>query len=261
MSDFSAVTELAGADVSREQILRAINRYSWAATYCAGRDVLEVACGAGIGLGLIGRQARSLQAGDYTPALLDMARRHYGDKFPLHQLDAQSLPFADDSFDVVLIVEALYYVPRPEAFFAEARRVLRPGGRLLIVTTNKDLFDFHPSPFSQTYHGVTELADALGAEGFAVELFGDTPATKSSALQRVTRPLKWLAVRLNLMPKTMNGKKLLKRLLFGGLTPMPAELTPRHGDPVTPQPLPTDRPDRIHKILFCAATLPPILSH
>jgi len=45
---------------------------------------------------------------------------------------AEALPFVDDSFDHALIVTTICFVDRPAAMIAEARRVLRPGGRLVI---------------------------------------------------------------------------------------------------------------------------------
>ena len=50
--------------------------------------------------------------------------------------DATSLPFADGSFDVVACTQVLEYVPAVEAAIAEIRRVLRPGGRALIMDTD-----------------------------------------------------------------------------------------------------------------------------
>lgn len=47
-------------------------------------------------------------------------------------MDAQELPFQDATFDVVLLLEAIYYLPHAEKFMAEARRVLRPDGILFI---------------------------------------------------------------------------------------------------------------------------------
>lgn len=47
--------------------------------------------------------------------------------------DAHALPFADQGFDNVVMVDVLHHLARPLAFFAEARRVLRPGGRVVMV--------------------------------------------------------------------------------------------------------------------------------
>lgn len=254
MADFSTVTELAGDSVTLEQVSRAVNRYTWIASFCKGKDVVDVACGTGPGLGLVARVARSLVAGDISPGLLAQARAHYGDRVAFVEMDAQALPFPDASKEAIAIVEALYYIPDANKFFAECRRVLVPGGKLLIVTTNKDIFDFHPSPFSTVYHGVVELAEALRHHGFDCSFWGDTPVSATSLKQRLLRPIKWAVVHLGLMPNTMAGKKLMKRLVFGALVPMPAELQPGSHEYRAPAPIRADSPDSAHKILMCAAT-------
>lgn len=253
--DFVSLTEVAGDDVSAEQIERMARRYFWAGQYCKDRDVLEVACGSGQGVGYLASQARSMTAGDYSAPLLEMARQHYGSRVRFEQFDAQQMPFPDRSFDVVVIFEAIYYIPDADRFFAEARRVLRPGGQLLIATANKDLFDFNPSPHSHQYFGVMEFERTLAAHGFTCRYWGDTPLEGVSLIQRVLRPIKALAVKFNLIPDSMAGKKLLKRLVFGGLQKMPSEITGASAPRVAPIPLSAGEPDRAHKVLFCAASL------
>lgn len=252
-TDFFDLTEIAGDEVSSEQVERICRRYYWAGDFCRGKDVLEVACGTGQGVGYLGGLARSIVAGDYSERILEVARRHYGGRYEFRQFDAQSLPFGDAAFDVVLIFEALYYVPDASRFFHEARRVLRPGGTLLVATANKDLFDFNPSPHSTRYLGVRELGEELGALGFEVRCFGDTAVEAVSARQRVLRPIKALAARLGLIPRSMQAKKLLKRLVFGRLVTMPPEITEGMAPRVPPTPLAPAEPDRRFKVLLCAA--------
>ena len=76
--DYSTITELAGDDISQEQLERLCHRYYWASAYCVGKDVVEAACGTGPGLGYLATSARSLRAGDFTPDILAIAQRHYG---------------------------------------------------------------------------------------------------------------------------------------------------------------------------------------
>jgi SAM-dependent methyltransferase len=251
--DFVSLTELAGDDVTVEQVDRICRRYYWAGEYCRDKDVLEVACGTGQGVGYLGKLARSLQAGDCSEPILTIARRHYGTRFPFRKFDAQAMPFPAGSFDVVILFEALYYLPDVAGFFDECRRVLRPDGVLLIATANKDLADFNPSPCSHRYLGVRELAAELGQHGFRCTFFGDTPVGTMSLRQRALRPVKAAAVKLGLIPKTMSAKKLLKRLVFGRLVPMPAEIDGSSGNRTAPTLLPADRADTSHKVIFCAA--------
>jgi ubiquinone/menaquinone biosynthesis C-methylase UbiE len=251
---FSEVTELAGTEISAEQLERMSHRYHWAALFCGQKDVLEVACGSGQGLGILGRVARTLEAGDFSAEILAIAQRHYSGRVKLQRFDAQELPFPDASKDVVILFEALYYVPDADRFVKECRRVLRKGGQVLIATANKDLSDFNPSPFSHRYYGAGDLAQLFGSSGFDCELFGYLPVGSVSWRQKLLRPVKRLAVALNLVPKTMAGKALLKRLVFGQLTPMPAEL-PQRSEPIAAPVRLAAGPDRGHKVLYCCATL------
>jgi ubiquinone/menaquinone biosynthesis C-methylase UbiE len=256
MTDFVEVTELSGEEVSQEQVQRACVRYGWALQYCGGKDVLEIACGSGPGLGVLAATARTLVAGDISDAILARARAHYGNRVDLRAMDAQQLPFADASLDVILIFEALYYIPSAERFVAECKRVLRPGGRLLISNANKDLSDFNPSPHSHVYHGVVELGTLLAAHGFSARFYGDVPIAEISMRQRILRPIKKLAISLGLIPKSMAGKRLLKRLVFGNLTTFPSEIAremlPAKLDITELDP---GKPDARHKVILCAANV------
>jgi SAM-dependent methyltransferase len=248
--DYSTVTEAPGNLVSREAIDMLAARYTWAAEAAAGKDVLEVACGAGPGLGLLARNGRRAVGGDYTDALLRVAQRHYGTRVPLIRLDASRLPFRETSFDVVLLFEAIYYLPSVEQFLAECRRVLRPGGRLLVCTVNRAWRDFNPSPYSVNYLDAPEMRALFTHEGFDVELLGAFPATPSAA-GRVVSLVKRVAVGLHLIPSTMKGKELLKRMFLGPLEPFPAEV--EEGGPLRPQPLAASGEE--YKVLYVDATV------
>lgn len=254
--DYTTVTERAGDEISQEQLERLCHRYYWAGTYCAGKDVIEAACGTGPGLGYVGGLSRSLKAGDYTANLMGITQTHYGRRFDLRQFDAQAMPFEDHSADVVILFEAIYYLPSAERFVDECQRVLRPGGLVLIATANKDLYDFNPSPLSHTYFGVVELHKLFTERGFKVECFGHLSTRDVSLRQRILRPVKKLAVQFKLMPETTEGKKWLKRLVFGSMTKMPAEIKENMVSYKPPTPLSPTAPDREHKVIYCAAKQP-----
>jgi len=269
-NDYVSVTEIAGDDVTREQVDRLCNRYYWAGHYCTGKDVVEVACGAGQGLGYLSMITRILEAGDYSDKILSIAQRHYMDRITLRQFDAQEMPFDEKSKDVIILFEAIYYLPDAERFVRECVRVLRPGGKVLIATANKDLYDFNPSQYSYKYYGVVELNDLFSKYGFETEFFGDTPIDNVSMRQKILRPIKKLVVELGIMPKSMAGKKLLKRIVFGDLVIMPAEIGPpispnskiRDDDVdsnrsvfVEPNKISHNKADTRHKVIYCAATL------
>lgn len=189
-NDFLPVTETSGDAVSQEQIDRICQRYYWAGEYCTDKSILEVACGTGQGLGYLQKSAKSIEGGDYSADILNIAKGHYKDRIALTRLDAQDLPYVEDTFDVIILFEAIYYLPSAEKFVSECRRVLRMSGTVLIATANKDLYDFNPSPHSHRYYGVKELEALFSKQGFSVACFGGTPIDAVSWWQRILRPLK-----------------------------------------------------------------------
>lgn len=100
---------------------------------------LDIATGGGhVALALAAR-CREVVASDLTPAMLDAAEAFItGEgitnvRFEL--ADAEALPFADGSFDIVTCRIAPHHFPNPDRFVRESARVLRPGGRFVLIDT------------------------------------------------------------------------------------------------------------------------------
>ncbi len=185
--------------------------------------------------------------------MVEKALGQYGKRIDIRVMDAQDTHIPDASCDVAILFEAIYYLPDVERFARESRRIIRPGGYLLIATANKDLYDFNPSPHSVAYYGVVELGDLFARHGFNCEFFGGTSVESVTLLQRLLRPVKAFAVRFNLMPNTMVAKNLLKRFIFGRLVPMPAEIEPGYIAYHAPRFLVGGRADMTCKVIYCAA--------
>lgn len=140
--------------------------------------VLEVACGTGMISRRIAGSVKSLEATDFSPEMIAQARRQTASaRLHFSVQDATCLPYADHSFDAVVIVNALHIMPQPERALGELRRVLRPGGlllaptfvhgegvgfrlraRLLALAGFRVYFPWHAQ----------ELADFVGRQGFTV---------------------------------------------------------------------------------------------
>ncbi len=251
--NYTMVTEVPGLMASREQLAMLYTRYAYAAKFCDSKDVLEVGCGAGQGLGYLAKKARKVIGGDYTENLITEARGYYGGRIPLLRLDAHDLPFQDSTFGVVILYEAIYYLAQPESFLDECHRVLREKGTLVICSVNKEWSDFNPSPCSTQYFSVRELSNLLRTHHFDAQFLGAFSATRRFAKDKIVSWVKRWAVRLHLIPKTMGGKAFLKRLFFGPLIRVPSEVYDGLAAYCSPLPLSDDAAVPGFKVLFAVA--------
>lgn len=101
-----------------------------------GLSVLDVGCGFGGTLDAVNHHHDDMDlAGvNIDPRQIDLCRKivpRNGNRMRWEAADACKLPFADASFDRVLCVEAMFHFSSRRAFFSEAARVLKPGGRLV----------------------------------------------------------------------------------------------------------------------------------
>jgi ubiquinone/menaquinone biosynthesis C-methylase UbiE len=255
MAEYLTVTEVPGNKASREQIERLFHRYHFASTFCQGKDVLEVACGAGMGLGYLEQVANRVVGGDIDEEILIYARGHYQgrNKIEIRQLDAQQLPFGDKSFDVVLFYEAIYYLAQPEKFIEEAHRVLRSKGVLIICSANKEWADFNPSPFGQKYFSAPEMFQLLGQKFSDIQIYGAFFAKEDSMKAKMISLIKRAAIKLHLMPRTMKGKQLFKRLFFGRLAPLPAEIEKGLAEYIPPLAISKESRNPQYRVLYAVA--------
>ena len=255
MTNYLDVTELSGEEISGDQLKRLLTRYFWAGKYCKNKIVLEIACGTGPGLGYLKDISKEIYASDFSLPILKKAQEYYNKRVNFSCFDAQKIPFPDNSLDVVIIFEALYYLPSAEMFFKECKRVLKNGGKVLISNANKDLYDFSPSPHSFEYHGVKELVKIMQRFDFSVELFGSASIEKLGLIQKVLRIIKKIAVSMNFMPKTMRGKRFIKRVVFGKQVIMPEELFPKENNIETPTQISSKEANTFYKVILCTGTL------
>ncbi|MEU5725641.1 methyltransferase domain-containing protein [Micromonospora sp. NPDC047738] len=106
----------------------------WLGARARGR-VLEVAIGTGRNLPHYPAEA-TLTGIELSPAMLGIARQRAADlgrSVDLHEGDAERLPFDDASFDTVVCALSLCAIPHPVKAIGEMKRVLVPGGRLLLL--------------------------------------------------------------------------------------------------------------------------------
>jgi SAM-dependent methyltransferase len=140
--------------------------------HCADAVVLEAGCGEGYGAQLIRTVARRVIALDYD----ELTSRHVARSYP--ELDVlrgnlATLPLRDGSVDVVANLQVIEHLWDQEEFLAQCRRVLRPGGTLIVTTPNRLTFspgqDTPLNPFHTRELAPSELDEMLREAGFRVD--------------------------------------------------------------------------------------------
>jgi len=150
-------------------------RYEFFAPYCKGRRVLDAACGAGFGSGILSRGgADSVLGVDLSAEAVALARERYGSAAVRFRTgDCEALESLGEKFDVVVSFETLEHLKNPERLVEGARKILNPQGLFICSTPNILRHSLAPgNPFVNPYHlSEMHLADfeALTRRYFRVQ--------------------------------------------------------------------------------------------
>jgi ubiquinone/menaquinone biosynthesis C-methylase UbiE len=127
----------------------------------AGRRILDVGCGAGPLLAALRDRGAIVTGIDPSAKMLELARQRLGEDVALHRagLGMAPLPFSDGAFDDAIVCLVLHYLEDWKAPLAELRRVLAPGGRLIVAVNHPfgyklqypDADYFAPREYSEEY--------------------------------------------------------------------------------------------------------------
>ena len=147
--------------------------------------VLDIGCGTGTFVRrLLDRNPDQSVAGvDVSGGMLAEAQRKAGaaPNVRFVQASAEALPFEASSFDVVVTASALHYARRPDAVLAEAARVLRAGGRLVVVDWDRG------RPWMAGLDGVLRLFDPAHARTLTAAEIGRAAAGAGLVVESVER--------------------------------------------------------------------------
>lgn len=136
-----------------------LHRYAMAMELAPGRKVLDIACGEGYGSNLLASVAEGVWGVDIDPETI----KHAAEKYKAHNLNfsvgaADAIPFKDHTFDLAVSFETIEHHDRHEAMMTELKRVLKPGGVLIISSPDKKYYSDIPN-YKNPFH-VKELYKA-----------------------------------------------------------------------------------------------------
>jgi SAM-dependent methyltransferase len=107
----------------------------------AGRQILDAGCGSGPLFAALRDRGAIVTGFDSSTTMVDLARRRLGDDADLRVADlTRPLPYPDGAFDDVIAALVLHYLQDWTAPLAESRRVLKPGGRLIVAVNHPIIF-------------------------------------------------------------------------------------------------------------------------
>ncbi len=136
-------------------------------------DVLDVGSGDGAAAATVAPYCRSLTCIDANPRAIQAANARLGrhDNVRAQVADAHDLPFGDASFDAVLVFHTLTYAERPARVVAECARVLRPGGRLVVLCLDEHRQSQVTARYGERHPGFSPRAvrGMLGRAGLTVQ--------------------------------------------------------------------------------------------
>lgn len=145
-----------------------LSRYLFASRLCRFKKVIDLGCGSGYGSAELARKAESVVGVDISESAVQEARQQYAAanlQFEVASLD--KLPFADGSFHLGVCFEVIEHLSNYRDLLSEARRVLAPGGQLIISTPNISFYAESrklngPNPFHEHEFSYQEFKAVLG---------------------------------------------------------------------------------------------------
>lgn len=165
----------------------------------AGHGVLDAGCGSGPLIADLAERGANAAGFDASPAMIRLARERLGDETDLRVADlTQPLPYDDGAFDDAVAMLVLHYLEDWSRPLAELRRVLKPGGRLVVVVNhpvippvmypevdyfatvpNAEEYDFDGVTATLTiwYRSLSAMSEAFTAAGFRISAISEPPVS------------------------------------------------------------------------------------
>ena len=155
--------------VFNETTIEHLHRYAIAMEFCSGKTVLDIACGEGYGSNLLSAKATHVTGMDADAITIEKATAKYKrDNLYFVQSKAEKIAAADTEFDIVVSLETLEHLSDHTAMMKEIKRVMKPGGLLIISTPDKKEYTdkrMYKNPFHIKEHLRVILISACCVRG------------------------------------------------------------------------------------------------
>jgi ubiquinone/menaquinone biosynthesis C-methylase UbiE len=162
----NASGERLGTSFFDENTVEHLHRYAFACELTKNKSVLDIACGEGYGSNLLALGAREVTGIDAAADVIDKAKRKYNkSNLKFIQGALEKIPIADCQFEVVVSFETLEHIEAHEVMLEEIKRVLVPGGLLLLSTPEKKYYSDLPgykNPFHKKELYESQLRALIG---------------------------------------------------------------------------------------------------
>lgn len=154
-----------------------LHRYALARDYVSGKTVLDIACGEGYGSNLLAKTAKRVVGVDISEDAISHAKMKYGNQKNLEYYmgSCVDIPCSSETFDVVVSFETIEHIEEHKKMLDEVKRVLKPGGTLIISTPNRKTYtddtqlkneyhvrEFYLSEFTSLLHSGFKHVNMMG---------------------------------------------------------------------------------------------------
>jgi ubiquinone/menaquinone biosynthesis C-methylase UbiE len=137
---FKEHTRLRNLEISDD-----MEKWGYESSATAGKKLLDIGCGNGFVTCLYARAGAEVSSVDITDKAVELTKARLGVErlsADVKQADAENLPFDDEYFDFVVSFGVLHHTPDTASAVAEAYRVLKPGGRVLLMLYHRNSFAY-----------------------------------------------------------------------------------------------------------------------
>jgi SAM-dependent methyltransferase len=129
------------------------HRYVFVSSLAQGRQVLDAACGEGYGSAFLAQSAKSVIGVDLSQEAIGHARSRYGDQKNLsfQACSVAAIPVESQSVDLIVSFETIEHLAQQDEMLREFRRILRPGGLLVLSSPNRPVYS-DENNYRNEYH-------------------------------------------------------------------------------------------------------------